>query len=307
MTNKQIVSLDLKADKSKSLAYKKKVFGWTLVSPTFIALLLLAVGPMLFIFYNAFRNWNLTIPAPASWAGVQNFVRLFNDGRFWNALSNTAVLTVVGIILQVILGMAIAMALRGKFRGRRAIIGLILIPVLVAPVVAGTAWKFMFSYEFGLINYWLGLIGIHGPLWLSSSRFWGLMSILIVDTWQWTPFVALVFLAGLEGVPKSIYEAAAVDGAKSLRVFLQLTLPALKSLFVLIILLRTIFIFKIYDVVVSLTQGGPGVSTESMSLFTYYMGMKHFDIGYTMSAAVIQIIIMIIVANVFMKIAKSST
>jgi|AntAceMinimDraft_17_1070374.scaffolds.fasta_scaffold01841_4 multiple sugar transport system permease protein len=281
---------------------RKRIFSWNMVSPAFISLLLLAIGPLIFIFYNAFRRWNLTVPVPPKFIGFSNFITLFHDGRFWNAFGNTTLLMASGIIIQILLGLGIAMLLKGKFKGRNIITGLILIPVLIAPVVGGITWKFLFNNLYGLINYWLSFIGINGPLWISSTRFLGLSSILIVDAWQWTPFVALVLLAGLEGIPKEIYEAADVDGASTGRTFFKLTLPLLKPMFVLIILLRTIFIFKIYDAVIILTEGGPGVSTESLSLLTYYIGMKHYNIGYAMSMAVIQIIFMVIVANIFLKI-----
>jgi multiple sugar transport system permease protein len=284
---------------------RKRIFAWAMVSPSFLSLLLLAIGPILFILYNAFRHWNLTVPVPPRFIGFGNFIRLFQDARFWNAFGNTVILMVAGIIVQIILGLAIAMLLKENFRGRNIVTGLILIPVLVAPVVASISWKFLFNDLYGNINYWLSFIGIEGPLWVSANRFWGLLSILIVDTWQWTPFVALVMMAGLEGIPKEMYEAAEVDGASSGRVFFKVTLPQLRPMFTLVILLRTIFIFKIYDKVITLTEGGPGVATESLSLLTYYMGMKRYEIGYAMSMAVIQIIFMIIVANLFLSLIES--
>ena len=302
------VNLNKVDKKTKSLTYKKiywnrkRKFSWSMVAPGFIILLLLAIGPLMFVFFNAFRSWNLTVPVLPKFIGFSNFLKLFHSERFWNAFGNTTILMVIGIIVQILIGLGIAMLLKDRFKGRNIVTGLILIPVLIAPVVGGITWKFLFNDLYGLVNYWLSFVGINGPLWISSSRFWGLFSILIVDTWQWTPFVALVLLAGLEGIPKEIYEAADVDGARAGRVFFKLTLPLLKPMFILIILLRTIFIFKIYDTVITLTEGGPGVSTESLSLLTYYMGMKHYSIGYTMSMAVIQIIFMVIVANVFLKI-----
>lgn len=284
---------------------KRKV-SYGMVAPAFIILLFLAIGPMLFMFYNAFRSWNLTVPAPAKFIGFQNFLNLFKDLRFWNAFSNTVVLMIVGIIIQALLGLFIAMLLKDKFKFRNIVVALILIPVLIAPVVIGLNWKLLLNDQFGPINYFLKFFGIKGPLWLSSNRFWGLLSILIVDTWQWTPFVALVLLAGLEGIPNQIYEAANVDGANPIKVFFKLTLPLLKPMFMLIVLLRVIFIFRIYDPVVILTEGGPGTSTETLSLLTYNTGLKYLNIGYAMSMGVLQIIFMIIVANLFLKFTSSN-
>jgi multiple sugar transport system permease protein len=283
---------------------RKKV-AYAMVLPAFIILLLLAVGPLFFMIINSFRAWKLSVPAPPRFVGLKNYWILIRDGRFWNAFSNTIILMVIGILVQSLFGLGIALLLRENFRLRSLVVGLLLIPVLIAPVVIGVTWRLLLHNEFGLVNYYLGLLNIQGPLWIQSNRFWGLFSIFIVDTWQWTPFVALVLLAGLESIPQQVYEAADVDGAAPFRVFWKMTLPLLKPMFLLIILLRTIFIFKIFDPVFIITEGGPGVATESLSLFTYYIGMKHFDIGYAMSAGVIQIIFMVLLANVFLKYTTS--
>ncbi len=283
---------------------RRKV-SYTMISPTFLILLFLAIGPLVFMFFNAFRAWKLTVPAPARFVGFQNFIALFQDGRFWNAFSNTIILMIIGIIIQSILGLLIAMLLKERFRFRNVVVALILIPVLIAPVVIGLNWKLILNDIFGPFNYFLGLFGIDGPLWLSSNRFWGLLAILIVDTWQWTPFVALVLLAGLEGIPRQVYEAADVDAASPFRVFFKITLPLLKPMFALIVLLRTIFIFRIYDPVVILTGGGPGTATETLSLLTYNIGIKYLDIGYAMAMGVLQVIFMIILANLFLKVTAS--
>lgn len=279
---------------------RRKV-SYSMISPGFVILLFLALGPMIFMFWNAFRNWQLTIPAPARFVGFENFIKLVQDVRFWNAFSNTIILIVVGIIVQSLIGLGIALLLKERFRFRNVVVALILIPVLIAPIVIGLNWRLLLDDQFGLINTFFSAIGINGPLWLSSTKFWGLFSIFIVDTWQWTPFVSLVLLAGLEGIPDQVYEAADVDGARPFRVFFKVTLPLLKPMFLLIALIRVIFIFRIYDPVVILTGGGPGISTETLSLLTYNTGLKYLDIGYAMSMGILQVIFMIIVANIFLK------
>jgi multiple sugar transport system permease protein len=213
---------------------------------------------------------------------------------------------VVGIALQSILGLGTALLLKKPFKLRSVVMALLLIPVLIAPVVIGLNWKLILNDVFGPLNFFLGLLGLGEPLWVSSNRFWGLFSILIVDSWQWTPFVALVLLAGLEGIPGQVYEAADVDGAKPFRVFWRVTLPLLRPMFALIVLLRTIFIFRIFDPVVILTQGGPGTATETLSLLTYNIGLKYLDIGHAMAMGVLQIIFMVILANIFLKFTASS-
>jgi len=297
---------------AKTLTHKKiywdgkRKLSYAMIAPAFIVLLFLAIGPMFFMFVNAFRIWNLAVPAPPRFSGFKNFINLFTDARFGNAFLNTVILMVAGIFIQSILGLGIALLLKKPFKLRSVVMALILIPVLIAPVVAGLNWKLILNEVFGPLNYMLGILGLKQPLWVSSNRFWGLLSILIVDTWQWTPFVALVLLAGLEAIPDQVYEAADVDGARPLMVFLRVTLPLLRPMFVLIILLRTIFIFKIFDPVMILTQGGPGSATETLSLLTYYTGLKYLNIGYAMAMGVLQIVFMIILANIFLKFTTSS-
>ena len=283
---------------------RRKV-AFAMVAPAFLILLFLALGPMLFMWINAFRSWRLASPVPPRFSGLRNFLDLLMDTRFSNAVLNTAILVIVGIVIQSILGLGIALLLRKPFKLRSVLMALLLIPVLVAPVVAGLNWKLILNDVFGPLNYFLGLIRMKEPLWLSSNRFWGLFSILIVDSWQWTPFVALVLLAGLEGIPREIYEAADVDGTRPVMVFFRLTLPLLRPMFVLIMLLRTIFIFRIFDPVVILTQGGPGMATETLSLLMYNIGLKYLDIGHAMAMGVLQIIIMIILSNIFLKFTTS--
>jgi multiple sugar transport system permease protein len=285
---------------------KKNQLAYGMIAPAFLILLFLAIGPMFFMFVNAFRTWKLAVPAPPRFSGFKNFLNLFQDLRFGNAFTNTVILMASGIIMQSLLGLGIALLLKKPFRLRPVVMALLLIPVLIAPVVTGLNWKLILNDIFGPLNYVLGSLGLGQPLWISSNRFWGLLSILIVDTWQWTPFVALVLLAGLEGIPNQVYEAADVDGAKPLMVFIRVTLPLLRPMFVLIVLLRTIFIFKIFDPVMILTQGGPGTATETLSLLTYNTGLKYLDIGYAMAMGVLQIIFMIILANIFLKFTTSS-
>jgi multiple sugar transport system permease protein len=280
--------------------------SFAMVAPAFLILLFLAIGPMLFMFINAFRTWKLAVPAPPRFSGLFNFIEVLTDSRFANAFLNTVILVVVGITIQSLIGLGIALLLKKPFKLRSVVMALLLIPVLIAPVVTGLNWKLILNDVFGPLNYFIGLFGVKGPLWLSSNRFWGLISILMVDSWQWTPFVALVLLAGLEGIPGQVYEAADVDGANPFMVFFRVTLPLLRPMFVLIVLLRTIFIFRIFDPVVILTQGGPGTATETLSLLTYNVGLKYLDIGHAMALGVLQIIFMTLLANLFLKFTTSS-
>lgn len=272
--------------------------------PSVAVLVLLAAGPLLFMLVNSFRSWELTAPYPPAFIGLGNYARLLRDARFWSALGHTLQLLVLGIILQAGLGLLIALLLNRPFPLKRLVTALFLIPVMITPVVSGFNWRLIFHEQFGPLNFLLRTLGLGaGRAWLADPST-ALYTILVMDTWQWTPFVAMVLLAGLQAVPRQAYEAASVDGARPWQVFRRVTLPILRPMFVLVVLLRTIFIFRIFDPVFILTGGGPGNVTETLSVYTFYSGFRYFSMGYTGAMAIVQLILMTIVANLFMRLIK---
>lgn len=275
----------------------KKRIAIFMVAPTMIVLLLFAIYPLIFMFGNSLRTWQLTSVLPAKFVWFKTFGTLFSYGRYWNAFANTLILLVIGILVQSVLGLGIAMLLNRTFRGKRLLTGLFLIPVMIVPVVSGTIWRLMLNSQFGPFNYLLGL-SVH---WLGVTKAASMTAILMMDTWQWTPFVAMVLLAGLSAIPREVYEAADVDSGSGWHVFTRVTLPLLRPIFGLVVLLRTIFIFRIYEPVSILTAGGPGSATESLSLLTYRTGFQFWNIGLSSAMSVIQVLFMIFVAYLFLK------
>lgn len=272
--------------------------------PSVVILVLLAAGPLVFMLVNSFRSWELTAPYPPAFVGLENYIRLLQDERFWNALLNTLKLLVMGLILQAGLGLMIALLLNRPFPLKRLATALLLVPVMITPVVSGFNWRLIFHEQFGPLNYIIRGLGLgEGHAWLADPAT-AIYTILVVDTWQWTPFVAMVLLAGLQAIPKQVYEAANVDGARPLQTFRKVTLPLLRPMFTLVVLLRTIFIFRIFDPVFILTGGGPGTATETLSVYTFYSGFRYFSMGYTGAMAVIQLIMMSVVANLFLRLIK---
>jgi len=275
----------------------KKRIAIFMVAPTMLVLLLFAIYPLIFMFGNSFRAWQLTSVLPPKFVWFKTFGTLFSYGRYWNAFANTLILLAIGILVQSVLGLGIAMLLNRQFHGKRILTGLFLVPVMIVPVVSGTIWRLMLNSEFGPFNYLLG-ITVH---WLGVTKAASMTAILMMDTWQWTPFVAMVLLAGLSAIPREVYEAADVDSASGWHVFTRVTLPLLRPIFGLVVLLRTIFIFRIYEPVSILTAGGPGSATESLSLLTYRTGFQFWNIGLSSAMSVIQVIFMILVAYLFLK------
>lgn len=291
----------MKKKKRSSIRKNELKFAALMALPGLVALIVLVVGPLAYMVYNSAFSKSLAAPIPPRFVGFKNYIDLLKSDRFWNAFKNTMVIMGIGIPVQSFLGLLMAMLLSREFKGKRLIVALFLIPVMITPVVSGFQWKIIFHERFGPLNYILGFLGFNPNIpWLAKPSL-AFASILIMDTWQWTPFVALVLLAGLSSIPRQVYEAANVDGASSWQIFWRVTMPLLRPIFTLVVLLRIIFIFKIFDPVYILTGGGPGISTETLSVYTYYSGFKHFNVGRTAALAVLQLVIITIIAQLYMR------
>ena len=290
--------------RAMTIEQSQKRFARLIALPGMTVLVLLVVGPLVYMFVNSFFLKTLATPRPPRFAWFQNYGALFSDQRFWNAFQKTMIIMVIGIPIQSVLALAIALLLNKKFPGSRAIVALFLIPVMITPVVAGFEWKIILDDRFGPLNYVLGFLGINPQAWLAQPVL-AMVSILLMDTWQWTPFVTLVLLAGLAAIPRQVYEAASVDGSSERETLWRVTMPLLRPVFALVILLRIIFIFKIFDPVQILTGGGPGVATETLSLLTYIIGFKNFNVGMSATIAVVQLIIITIIAKVFIRLVMN--
>lgn len=284
-----------------TLEKSQKRFARLMALPGMVVLLLLVVGPLVYMFFNSFVLKTLAAPVPPRFAWFKNYGDLFSDGRFWNAFLHSMIIMVIGIPVQSVLALIIALLLNKKFPGSRIVIALFLIPVMITPVVAGFEWKIILDNRFGPLNYVLSFLGIAPQAWLGKPVL-AMTSILLMDTWQWTPFVTIVLLAGLAAIPKQVYEASSVDGSSANETLWRVTMPLLRPMFALVILLRIIFIFKIFDAVQILTGGGPGISTETLSVFTYIIGFKNFNVGMSATIAVVQLIIITIIAKLFISI-----
>ncbi len=279
-------------------------FARLIALPGMAVLVLLVVGPLVYMVFNSFFLKTLATPLPPRFAWFQNYQALFSDSRFWNALLNSMIIMLIGIPIQSALALAIALLLNRKFPGSKIVVALFLIPVMITPVVAGFEWKIILDNRFGPLNYLLSFVGIDPQAWLARPAL-AMVSILLMDTWQWTPFVTVVLLAGLASIPKQVYEAASVDGSSDRETLWRVTLPLLRPVFTLVILLRIIFIFKIFDPVQILTGGGPGIATETLSLLTYIIGFKNFNVGMSATIAVVQLVIITVIAKIFIRLVMN--
>lgn len=278
---------------------QKKVFAWTLVLPCLLFLLLVGLYPTVYVLALSFSKYNALEGGRLEFVGLHNFIRAFKSPRFWHGLYVTGWFAIIGIALQLVLGFIMALSLqRVSARTRKIMTTLFLVPFMVTPAVVATLWKLVLHPTFGPVNYLLSLIGIEGPLWVSSG--WALPALVAIDIWQWTPFMTILLLAGLQSLSREIYEAAYVDGATAWQAFKDHTFPLMKPFIFLAVFLRFIDAFKLFDLVFIVTRGGPGDVTESIAYYTYVMGFKYFDLGLAAALCVIQLIIIFIAGKLLL-------
>ncbi|NLD60614.1 MAG: sugar ABC transporter permease, partial [Clostridiales bacterium] len=244
---------------------------WKYIAPAMTVLFLLSIVPTLFLFGISFTNYQLGWKLDrAKFVDIRNYTRLFSgrDVDFWHAVEISLEFMVLATLIQLALGFVIALMLnKYEFKLKPLLVGILIVPLAMTPTIAGQMWKLMFNAEYGLINYVLTALFNWKVTWLSSDMaFW---SILIVDIWQFTPFVTLILYAGLRSLPTEPLEAAMIDGASPMRTIFHITIPMMKKLIFLALLLRAVDALKLFDTAFVLTQGGPGNATEFLSLHVY--------------------------------------
>lgn len=277
------------------------------VLPAVLILLVITVFPLLYEVRLAFMSWELTTNASPQFIGVQNFITILTkDGRFWSSMRVTVILMFFGVAIQLSIGTGLALFLNRLERWRTLLVSLFLIPVMIAPVVAGFQFRMIYNDQFGPLNYVIDLLTFgqwQGVAWTADPRT-ALFAIMMTDVWQWTPFLMLIVLAGLQSIPIDLYEAAEVDGASAWQSFWRITVPLLLPVVVIGLLIRAMDSFKLFDIIYLVTGGGPGDITETISFYTYLQGFKFFSLGYTAAMAFIQLIVIIFIAQAFLRFQK---
>jgi multiple sugar transport system permease protein len=255
----------------------------------------IAIYPLAFSFYISVFKYRLTDPNQTrTFLGLANYIEAFHDKQVIKSISNTLVFVFGTVVIEVLLGLGLALLLSGEGRHMRVLRSFLLIPMALPPLVVGLVWKSLYNVDFGVIPYYLKLLGLdmgRGPLGEISTA---MPAIIIIDVWQWTPLLMIIFLAGLKSLPRQPYEAARVDGANRWQRFWHITLPLLKPTFLVALLLRTVQSFKVFDIIYATTSGGPGTATTVLNYHIFTVGMTFFDMGY--AAALANILLVIIAA-----------
>jgi multiple sugar transport system permease protein len=245
------------------------------------------------VFALSFSRYNATAGGRLEWVGLHNYIRALSTPRFWHGLYVTAWFAILGIGIQLVIGFIMALSLQQvSARVRKIMTTLFLVPFMMTPAVVAILWKQIYHPTFGPLNYVLSLVGIEGPMWVTSE--WALPALVVADVWQWTPFMTILLLAGLQSLSREVYEAAYVDGATAWQAFKDMTFPLMKPFIFLAVFLRFIDAFKLFDLVFIVSRGGPGDLTESIAYFTYVMGFKYVDFGLAAALCVVQMIIILI-------------
>jgi multiple sugar transport system permease protein len=275
--------------------------------PTLILLILMNVLPLVYSLFLSFTEYSATGTQAPVWIGLQNFIDLINDEDMWRFFATTGRYALITVGFQTILGFGLAMLVREKFNGSGLVTTLILIPMMLSPVVVGFFWKLIYNPTFGYFNYLIGFSNpVTGPDMLASSfarQFvpnLALWAVALVDVWMWTPFVMLLVLSGLKAIPDYLYEAAAIDRASSWFQFWRITVPQVLPLLMIAILFRTIEAFKSFDLVMGMTQGGPGEQTELIAVNLYRQAMLgSWDTGRSSALAYMILIVILAVSNLY--------
>jgi multiple sugar transport system permease protein len=294
-----VASTDVPAGSRRSQGAGEKWAPWILLAPTLIIMNVVGVYPLLHSLYVSFTGLRPTNPTRhQGWVGLENYVRALSDDQFWHSIAMTGLFTASSVILSLILAVLMAVLFNRRLPGFVVMRSLILIPMLITPIAVGLTWRIMMMPELGVLNYLLSLIGIDPLLW-ASSRQTAMISLVLVDVWQWTPFMFIIIFAGLKSLPKSPFESAAIDGAGPVMTFWQITVPMLKPVIVIATLLRLLDAIRTYDTVYIITRGGPDFATDLISVYLQRVNFRFFDLGYGAAASWLILIIVLIVVLIF--------
>jgi multiple sugar transport system permease protein len=247
---------------------------------------LLMIFPLGYLLYMSFHDWLLIGGKGPQFISLQNYIALFQDERFMSSLSRTGIFIILGLVIQVPLGLAIAVLFNEHFPGRGIMRTLLLLPMVATPVAMALIWVIMMDPSSGVLNYFLSWFGIRSIAWLSDINV-VIPALVLVDTWQWTPMVALICLAGLSALPIEPFEAAMIDGASVWQRFWKLTLPMIWPILLVAILFRFIDLLKVIEHIYVMTRGGPGFASETINLYNFLMGLFYYRVGYGSSISVV--------------------
>lgn len=286
---------------------KEGNFAILVVGPSLFVLLVTTTFPLAYLIWSSFQNINLAMPFLDGFAGLDNYARMLGDGNFWHSLGLTAIYTISTVVFQLVFGLGLALLVMQIPAGQWLFRIIAILPIVLAPVVVGLFWRtLMFAPEFGILDFLVRALGFGPVNWLGSPTP-ALISVIIIHTWQWTPFAFLVLLASLASLPPDVYEAAKIDRASAVQRFWHITLPLIRPALVIVIIMRAMIALSAFAAIFAATGGGPGTATEILNLYAYRTSFVTLDFGYGSALAVALLIITLMVSGVlfYMRTARS--
>ncbi|WP_113131009.1 carbohydrate ABC transporter permease [Neorhizobium sp. 2083] len=263
---------------------------WPFVVPALIVIGAVIVFPWVFTLWMSVNSW--TLGQEQTFAGLDNYIRLATDFRFWESLWHTLIFTVLAVVAPLFLGTLAALIFDAQFPGRGFLRGVFVMPMMATPVAIALVWTMMFHPQLGVLNYLLSLVGIGPQEWI-YNRYSVIPSLVLVETWQWTPLIMLIVLGGLAALPREPYESAEIDGANAWQKFRYLTLPMIAPFLMIGVIIRSIDAIKSFDIIYAMTQGGPGTASETINIYLYNTAFSYYDIGYGSAMAVVFFVIIV--------------
>lgn len=272
--------------------------------PSGVVFLVVLVFPTLYILALMFRRESLTSPATNGFVGLDNFTTLLTESRFWEAAAHSAAFSAVSMAVSIPVGVLIGLLLHRKLAGIGLFRAILIVPMVIAPLVVGAVFRFMFDSG-GFVEWLLGTVGIDAPAFLSVPNL-SLVTVAVVDAWQWTPFVVIIVAAARETLPPEVIEAARLDGANAWQELWYCVLPQIRPLLVLVTLIRFMDSFREFDKIFIMTNGGPGTSSETLPIYLWRYAFQYLDMGYAAAVGFVMLVLISIVSTGVVKAFKAS-
>ncbi|CAN7543103.1 carbohydrate ABC transporter permease [Mesorhizobium sp. LjRoot246] len=276
---------------------------WPFVVPALVVVGAVIVFPWAFTLWMSVNRW--TLGQSRSFAGMENYLRLAYDQRFWESLLHTLSYTFLSVAAPMLLGTIAALIFDARFPLRGLLRGVFVMPMMATPVAVALVWTMMFHPQLGVLNYLLSLVGIPAQEWIFNANA-VIPSLVAVETWQWTPLVMLIVLGGLASVPREPFESAEIDGANAWQQFRYLTLPMIAPFLMIAVIIRTIDALKSFDIIYAMTQGGPGTASETINIYLYNTAFSYYDIGYGSAMAVVFFIVIVALSFILLMLRQRS-
>ncbi|CAN5258557.1 sugar ABC transporter permease [soil metagenome] len=278
---------------------RQRIIVWLFLGPCLLYLLAFAIYPLIYSLRLSFTDLSAA-DASGNWIGLRNYHDLLLDPLFWNAAANSAIMVTVSVAIQVVLGVALAMFFSLDLRGSWIVRGILVLPMLITPIVVGVMWRALLNPDWGLVNWLIKTLGMTPPNWLGSIEM-AMKTLILVEVWQWTPFVFVIVFARLQALPQDVFEAAQLDGASRFSTFRRITLPMLMPAIIFAAVFRAVDSFRSFDLIYGLSYGGPARTTTTLSFFSFQNGFAFQNYGYAAAVAYMMLIILTVGTTVLFR------